>query len=90
MSRRLKILYVSSDFLFKLFSDDKPIKLIIKKGIPKDIIQREITYDYARDCWAILLEHPSFEEVPEAAIIPQFTNFVYDLKEEKENVSKSN
>ena len=72
-SRRLCRVFVYPDLLWALLHGWKQgefLQLPRFKDLPKDEVLRDTYYDYDRAMFGFILEHPSFDEVPEGYVMP--------------------
>jgi hypothetical protein len=68
MRRRVKIAFVSIDFLegiLNCFDGQKIIEVPIFKGLPEGYKIWSVSYYPPKNCLALTIFHPDFEEVPE-------------------------
>lgn len=86
MGRRVKIFYFTYDFFYDFMQESIKgrYKLLHMKGLPRDGKVVNVWTDHVRDCFAIAIEHQSFEEVPEGALIPSIDAEITKLDVEVE------
>lgn len=64
MFQRVKLIALSPSDVMQCFRNtDKVVRKISFVGLPADAKYLNPNYDYARQCWTILVEHPSFPEL---------------------------
>jgi hypothetical protein len=71
-SRRLRIVNISNRAILLMFSRLSFECLLLEQHpqLPDGYVIRGVSYAPERDCFAFLIEHPSYEEVPEYQMIP--------------------
>ena len=75
--RRLKIVSIPENHVIDSFIGatrgfPSHVVLPLITGLPTDVRVHRVTYDFYRKCFAFMVSHPSFEEVPESQLIPDF------------------
>lgn len=72
--RREKIIHVSSPLVFRGFlgrrSDNSFVVRRWVDGLPDDVRVVSVHYEIQRDAFAFVLEHESFEVVPDCCVAP--------------------
>lgn len=77
--RRYKIAYVSYDLLINFLTTSittglRYAKIASEAMIPEDAKVAHVSYDFNRQCLAVILYHESFDEVPPGMEVPAVCN----------------
>lgn len=68
---RLRRVKVSSAVIAYTAIKGNYFHVIVNDGVPKDAKLRNINYDYMLDCFHLIFEHPSFDDLEDGDPIPE-------------------
>ena len=63
---RHKILRLSEDMILQALTNK-----VTFSGLPDDVTMKNVFYDPSRQCWGLVLEHSSFDEIPLGQMLPE-------------------
>lgn len=73
--RRVKVLYISHRRTLTLFTQHQKgvsyVNVPQPLGLPEGYKVRSVFPDYTRDAFGFIIEHPSFDEVPDGVCAPE-------------------
>lgn len=84
MNRRVKIISVHSFILGRLLTDKNTLPTQVTNGIPLDATILSIHPNHTTNCVELIVEHPSFDEVPSGQLIPHLAVEFNTSREEEE------
>lgn len=93
--RRCKLLRVDPRDILNIlgnWQDRDGIRLPVIKGLPEGFWVRNVAFEFARNCFVICIQHPSFPEVQPGSEYPFVNNmaeFVYVNLREMTNAEKA-
>ena len=73
--RRSKIFYIPSAIVINLFRNNQPNATASSAKIPEDAVVRSVQYIKEKDVFMYVLDHDSFDLIPEGKLLPvEFLN----------------
>ncbi len=88
--RRLARVLISHDALASILTSDKAFR-VVKDGIPEGATVVAVREDWERQVFDAVIEHPSFDLVESAAVVPVLKDATFNVSEiPKELLSAKN
>lgn len=87
-SKRLMLLPIGEDFITDMFCGPDNMFRTVRCNAPDGASVRGVHYNFEMKSFVVMLEHPSFNEVPEGCMIPYLPYTEHRVFEAKDMTEK--